>query len=151
MRLLSEQKVDISCPVERVYAYATNLERFAEWFPAVLSVVSVNDQAHAEPGKEYLETVKDRNGVERKIKLQVKEARRNALFVSEGEYPPLMPRMEIVFESSDERKCSVTWRMYSRNRSLFARFTWLPLARRIIARRAADGVNRLREKLEAES
>jgi uncharacterized protein YndB with AHSA1/START domain len=149
MHLLTEKIIEIARPVESVYAYTTNLEHFSEWFPAVLSVTSIDARAHADPGKEYLETVKNRNGSERKIKIQVKQSERNALFVSEGDYAPLLPRMEIAFKSLGQEKCSVTWRMYSRNGSLLARFFLLPIARKVMAQRAAAGVVRLRDRLES--
>jgi hypothetical protein len=69
------------------------------------------------------------------------------LFVTEGDYPPLLPRMEIEFRPQGAG-CTVTWRMLSRNTSLLARLTWLRVARRIIRKRAAAGVAQLKEQLE---
>ena len=59
----------------------------------------------------------------------------------------LLPRMEIEFQPQGAG-CTVTWRMFSRNTSLLARFTWLRLARRIISERATVGVAQLKRQLE---
>ncbi len=148
MHLLAEQTVAIECPVSKAYDFATNMEHFGDWFPGVLSIRSANEQAHAEVGKAYLETVQVPVSGKRDIRLLVKEARANAFFATEGHFKPLLPRMEMVFEPTGAESCRVTWRMFSRNRSLLARVTVVPLARRVLARRSVQGVAALRRKLE---
>ena len=146
MRLLTENTISIACNVGSAFAYATNMENFAQWFPNVRSVVSADTQPHATLGKQYLELVSTPRG-EQKISLRVKAVEPDRLFVTEGDYPPLLPRMEIEFQPQGTG-CTVTWRMFSRNTSLLARFTWLRLARRIISQRAAVGVVQLKRQLE---
>ena len=148
MHLIAEHTIDIGCPVDAAYRYASNLEHFGEWFPGVIAIESANGLAIAEPGKEYLETVAIPLRGTRKVKLTVKEAEHNKLFVTEGTLAPLLPRMEILFQSSGIRSCQVTWRMYSRNEGMLAGFTLIPLARGIMRKRAAMGVARLKERLE---
>jgi len=125
------------------------LENFGEWFPQVRSIVSANSLPHAHIDKEYLEVVAGPNGKERQLLVRVKQVKPNLLFVTEGDYPPLLPRMEVTFHPQGIESCIVTWRMYSRNNSLLARFTLLPLARRVIRKRAAVGVARLKKNLES--
>ena len=55
MYLLTENSVEIACPVEAAYEYACNLERFGEWFPGVIAIESANALEHAAVGKTYLE------------------------------------------------------------------------------------------------
>ncbi|EHQ04533.1 SRPBCC family protein [Leptonema illini] len=148
MHLLAESKVDISCSVSRAFAFATNMERFAEWFPAVLSIESIDQLNHGQVGKQYLETVSVPVRRIRKITLTVVESRQDQLFVTEGAFPPLLPRMEILFNSTGPDACQVTWRMLSRNRSPIAKFTILPLAKSVMTKRARAGLSKLKEKLE---
>ena len=149
MQLLTENRVSIACSVSSAFAYVTNMENFGEWFPKVRSIVSVDTQPHATLGKRYAETVSTPRG-ERKILLRVKTVEPDRLFVTEGDYPPLLPRMEIEFEPHSAG-CTVTWRMFSRNGGLLARFIWLRVARRIIRERATVGVAQLKQQLERNS
>ena len=64
-------------------------------------------------------------------------------------YSLLMPRMEIRFSHIDAGRCTVDWRMYSRNDSLLARVTVVPLAGSVMRKRAAAGLARLKKLLEA--
>lgn len=148
MQLLTEQAITIARPVEAAYQYATNLENFSEWFPGVLSIESANTLEHAQRGKEYLETVAAPFRGKRKIKISVKDAQRNKVFVTEGEFSPLMPRMEILFQTTGADSCSVTWRMFSRNDSFLFKATLLFLFKSVMRKRAAIGVKRLQQKLE---
>jgi hypothetical protein len=148
MHLLTEQTTKIACPVEIAFLYASNLERFGEWFPGVIAIESANPLAHGMPGKEYLETVAVPLRGTRKIKLTVKEVEHNKRLVTEGAFPPLLPRMEIQFRALGTDACEVTWRMLSRSNSLMGRLTLVPLARNIMKKRAVVGVARLKERLE---
>ncbi len=148
MQLLTEQATTIARSVEATYQYATNLEHFAEWFPGVLFIESANTLEHAQRGKEYLETVAVPLRGTRKIKISVKDAQSNKVFVTEGEFSPLMPRMEMLFQATGADSCSVTWRMFSRNDSLLFKATLLHLFKSVMHKRAAIGMKRLRQKLE---
>ncbi|MDG9926351.1 MULTISPECIES: SRPBCC family protein [unclassified Pseudomonas] len=151
MYLLTENTAEIACPVSVAYDYITNLETFGEWFPGVLAIESANELAHAVPGKTYLETVAIPLRGTRKVAITVVAAEPNKLLVTEGQLPPLMPRMEIEFHSIDAGACRVVWRMFSRNDHLLARITLLPLARRVMRKRAAIGMTRLARVLEGRS
>ena len=148
MNLLAEQTAEIDCPVSVAYEYASNLERFGEWFPGVIAIESANDRAHASLGKEYLETVEVPLRGVRRVKITVKEAEPEKLLITEGSLVPLLPRMELRFRHTGPNSCHLTWRMYSRSISLLARLTIIPLAKGILAKRAAVGVARLKKNLE---
>lgn len=148
MQLLTEQTTTIARSVEATYLYATNLEHFAEWFPGVLSIESVNTLAHAQRGKEYLETMAIPLRGTRKIGIRVKDAQSNKVFVTEGDFSPLMPRMEILFQATGADSCSVTWRMFSRNDGWLFKTTLLHVFKRVMQKRAAIGMKRLKRKLE---
>jgi hypothetical protein len=40
MHLLAEQTVEIACPVAAAYRFACNLERFGEWFPGAITLLT---------------------------------------------------------------------------------------------------------------
>lgn len=148
VQLLAEQSTEVVCGVDVAYGYVSNLERFGEWFPGVISIESVNDIQHATVGKRYLETVSIPMRGERKVSITVKEAESNRRFVTEGSLKPLLPRMEVEFRAVSSDKCQITWRMFSRNNGLFARATIVPLARSVMKKRSAIGIERLRLALE---
>lgn len=149
MHLLAESTTDIACPVQAAYQYATNLERFGEWFPGVVAIESANSLSHAEPGKEYLETVAVPLRGQRKIKIVVKEAERDKSLVTEGAFPPLLPRMQMQFKALTADSCQVQWQMFSRNNGLLAKLTIIPLARGVMRKRAAVALAALKRRLEA--
>jgi len=149
MQLLAESSTVIRCPVSTAYLYASDLEHFGEWFPGVITIKSANNLGHAQPGKEYLETVSIPFRGRRNVKITVKEAERDKSLVTEGTLPPLLPRMEILFHAVADDSCQVTWRMFSRNKSVLARLTIIPLARNVMQKRAAIGMARLKARLEA--
>lgn len=148
MYLLAEETIRIERPVSQVFAYVTDMERFGEWFPGVLRIESSNALAHGEADKEYLETVSVPLRGTRKIRITVREAQAGRRFVTEGKFPPLMPRMEVEFSERGPGACSITWRMFSRNASPLLGLTLLPLARRVMRKRAAEGVKELKRRLE---
>lgn len=149
MYLLAESKADINCSVATAFAFATNMEKFGEWFPAVLSIESTNKLNHGMVGKQYLEVVSIPLRRKQRITLTVVESKQNQHFVTEGAFSPLFPRMEISFSSTGADTCQITWRMFSRNRSTLAKLTILPLAGHVMMKRAVIGVSRLKQKLES--
>lgn len=148
MHLMTEKTVHIERPASAVFAYVTNMERFGEWFPGVVSIESANGLAPDTIGKEYLETVSVPLRGTRKIRLVVREVRHSQFFATEGSFAPLMPRMEISLREAESGACYLTWRMFSRNGSPFVRHALLPLAGRVMCRRAEIGVASLKQRLE---
>lgn len=149
MHLLAEKTVHIQQNVLDVFAYVSNMENFGEWFPGVISIASSNALDHGQPGKQYLETVLVPLRGTRQITLDVREVREGEFFATEGRFPPLMPRMEMGLRSADANSCELTWRMFSRSDNLIVKYTLLPLAKRLVKKRAALGVAALKKRMES--
>lgn len=149
MYLLASTSAVVECPRALVFDYATDLTHFAQWFPGVLEVKSRDELAHATVGKEYEETVLLPGRARQAITLRVAEAEPPRKFVTEGALPLLLPRMEIEFEDAGPHACRLHWRMFSRNTSLAARWTVLPLARLGMQKRADAAMRRLKRVLDA--
>ena len=150
MHLLTEQSIEIARPSAAVYRHASNLERFGEWFPGVLAIVSANDLPHASVGKAYRETVEVPGRGRIDVRVEVREARPDAWLATEGDLQPLLPRMEMQFAAPTPHTCRLTWRMWSRHAGddAFVRATLWPAAGRLTSQRAADGLAALKQQLE---
>lgn len=149
MYLLAEAQTTIDRPVADTYDYTKNLDHFAEWFPGVVAIASKDGSAHGTVGKTYLETVAVPFRGTREIAITVVEAEPDRRLVTEGAFKPLLPRMEITFNEDDRGMCRVHWRMFSRNQALLPRVLLLPLARRVMAKRARAGMLKLKLRVEA--
>jgi len=80
----------------------------------------------------------------------VREALPGKFLATEGRFPPLLPRMEIVLAEAGTDGCRLTWRMFSRNDNLIVRYALLPLAARVMDKRAKAGVAALKKRLEGD-
>lgn len=148
MHLLAEKKVHINRSAQVVFGYVSNMENFGEWFPGVVSIESLNTLRHGEPGKEYLETVVVPFKRNQQIIVQVCEVKRHHFFATEGQFPPLLPRMEITLDQTAVGSCELTWRIFSRSRNLLIRHLLLPMVRRVMDKRATLGVATLKARME---
>lgn len=150
MKVLTRQTVSIDCDRVTVFNYISNMENFKHWFPAVIAIESENTLEHGVVGKSYLETVKIPLRGERKVKLKVVESNQGEKFVTEGKLPPVMPRMEVELKSLSDQSCEVVWTMKSRNNNPLFKVLMLPLAKRVVAKRAKMGMKRLKARLESD-
>ena len=148
MYLISESTIGIELPSLQVFEYISNMENFAQWFPGVVSIKSVDQKGHGEVGKKYLESVTVPLRGKQNIELSVVESIPGKLFCTIGEFKPLLPKMKIELLDLKDGGCELSWRMYSRNDSKLVHFLVLPLAKRIMQNRAGLGVVRLKRKLE---
>lgn len=148
MHLLTEKTVHIQRPARAVFDYVSNMENFGDWFPGVISIESANAFHHGQPGKQYRETVSVPLRGTRKITVEVREVRGHQFFATEGRFPPLMPCMELTVDETAMSACKFTYRVFSRSDSLIAKYTLIPLARRVMGQRAAVGVAALKQRLE---
>jgi len=148
MYLLADTTVDIACPSADAFDYACDLENFAEWFPGVIEVVAHNNVAFCERGREYRETVDVPVRGRRSVGIRVVDAEAPHRLITEGDLAIVMPRMEIHIAQTSPLACTVQWRMFSRNSHALARLVVLPVARAVMTKRAATGLNRLKEHLE---
>ncbi|MET8776705.1 SRPBCC family protein [Nocardia sp. NPDC004654] len=148
MYLLASAETTVSCSCARAFAYAADLENFAEWFPGVLGITAHNDLSFYEPGKQYLETVAVPLRGRRQVLIRIEEANPPHRLVTEGNLPLLLPRMEIDLESAGPETCTIRWRMFSRKDNPVARWLVLPLARRTMRGRADAALRNLARRLD---
>ena len=149
MNLISDVNESINRTNEDVFDYVSNMEKFGEWFPGVISITSSDGVAHGKVDKKYLETVKVPLAGLKKISISVVDSKYGQFFATEGEFSPLFPRMEITIKSIDETRSSVSWRMYSRNNKSIVKVLLLPFAKSIMQKRAQVGIKQLKVNLEA--
>lgn len=148
MHLLVEKTISVRRPANEVFAYVSNMERFGEWFPGVVSIASSDGLPHGAVGKVYLETARVPFRGDRQIALQVREAQAPHFFATEGNLRPLLPRMEVSITATAPDACTLSWRMFSRSQGAGVRALAVPLTRMVMARRAAIGVANLKLRLE---
>jgi hypothetical protein len=148
MILIAETNVLVECSVEHAFSVVSNMERFGEWFPEVISISSMNDLNHGEVNKTYVELVSVPLQGKRSIEIVVKESVPCSRFVTEGKLFPLLPRMEIELLTQAESKTNIKWRMLSRSKSRIVKLLLLPVAKVIMQKRAAAGVFALKSLLE---
>lgn len=148
MYLLASAAVSIACSRQRAFDYAADLHNFAQWFPGVIAITADNDLSFSTVGKQYRETVAVPLRGRRSVLIRVTDVAAPCRLVTEGALPTLLPRMEIEFRETGPDSCEVSWRMHSRHSGGWLRWTVLPLARRVMARRARAGMRRLKDRLE---
>lgn len=148
MHLIAEASAAIARDPAAVFAYAADLGNFAAWFPGVVAIRAEDALPITQPGKRYREQVRIGFGRERTIAIAVKQAEPDRRLVTEGAFAPLLPRMEMVVTPSEDGGARLNWRMHSRSRSWPVRLLLLPLARRVMQKRAAIAMVRLKRILE---
>lgn len=124
------------------------MENFAAWFPEVIAIQSGDNKDHGTLGKKYLETIKIPFKGEDKYSLEVKQSDENEKFITEGDVPPVSPRMTANFTKVSENETLVNWKMESRNKSILFRLLLLPLFRKEMSKRAYKGMANLKRLLE---
>ena len=144
---LVDATLTINRPVIEVFDFLSNHENYALWFPDVVSIVSVNDLPHGSVGKVYSEVIKLPTG-RRHITIDVVESRSPAVFVTEGNFPPLHPRMEVRLFEKSARESILNWKFYSRSQSAFGRLIVAALMKKSVAKQSARGLKRLKNLLE---
>jgi len=148
MPKLADMELVTACPEGAAFRYLCNMENFGAWFPGVLSITSPDATPHGQVGKTYHERVRMPFRGEVTIPLTVTTCEEGRLFRTQGALRPLLPEMTITLCPTDGARTRIAWRMDSRNESALFRVTLLPLARRVMARRAGVARERLRARLE---
>lgn len=145
---LAQASIEIAAPSERAFDYAIDLENFPDWFPGAIRVEAVNGCQVGSTGKQYVEVVRLPTGREQFVTIQLRQAVRPQRFVTEGDLPWLLPRMEMTFQSSERQTTRVMWAMSSR-RSGIGVILLLPLLRIVIGARGRKAMQRLKKRLES--
>ncbi|QCX39050.1 SRPBCC family protein [Aureibaculum algae] len=148
MNTLTSKTVTINRTIKEVYKFTTNMENFKSWFPKVIKIESNNSLNHAIVGKKYIETVIVPFKGESIISLNVVKAEENKIFITEGDFSPLFPKMTIKFHENSSNTTTLTWCMQSRNTNLIFTSLLLPIFKKIMNKRAKIGVQNLKTILE---
>lgn len=150
MYLLADVVITVACSQVRAFHFAANLENFAEWFPGVMTIAASDELPFETIGKRYTETVSMPLRGTRSVTIRVTDAVAPRRIATHGDLRPLLPRMEMDFVHTGPDTCEVRWRMMSRNENLLAALTVLPVAARVMRRRAKAGLRNLKLHLETE-
>ena len=144
---LVDATLTINRPILEVFDFLSNHENYARWFPDVVSIISVNDLPHGSVGKVYSEIIKLPTG-RRHITIDVVESQSPAVFVTEGNFPPLHPRMEVRLFEKSARESILNWKFYSRSQSAFGRLIVGALIKKSVVKQSERGLKRLKIFLE---
>jgi len=145
---LVDETLTINRPILEVFNFLSNHENYARWFPDVVSITSVNDLPHGSVGKVYSELLKLPAGRSRNITIEVVESRSPAVFITEGNFPPLHPRMEVRLFEKSARESILNWKFYSRSQSAFGRLIVGALIKKSVVKQSERGLKRLKIFLE---
>jgi uncharacterized protein YndB with AHSA1/START domain len=145
---LVDETLTINRPILEVFDFLSNHENYALWFPDVVSITSVNDLPHGSVGKVYSELLKLPAGRSRNITIEVVESRSPAVFITEGNFPPLHPRMEVRLFEKSARESILNWKFYSRSQSAFGRLIVGALIKKSVVKQSERGLKRLKIFLE---
>jgi len=145
---LVDETLTINRPILEVFDFLSNHENYALWFPDVVSITSVNDLPHGSVGKVYSELLKLPAGRSRNITIEVVESRSPAVFITEGNFPPLHPRLEVRLFEKSARESILNWKFYSRSQSAFGRLIVGALIKKSVVKQSERGLKRLKILLE---
>jgi len=151
MILVASTSAIINSSVTNAYSLISNMERFGEWFPSVIAIRSINKLTHSEVGKKYSERVDVPFMGAREIEITVTQAIENYHFATEGQFLPLLPRMEIYLHQESESTVRIEWAMFSRSSNKFVKILLLPLVKPTMQKRAKAGISTLKMILEDHS
>ena len=145
---LVDETLTINRPILEVFDFLSNHENYARWFPDAVSITSVNDLPHGSVGKVYSELLKLPAGRSRNITIEVVESRSPAVFITEGNFPPLHPRMEVRLFEKSAQESILNWKFYSRSQSAFGRLVVGALIKKSVVKQSERGLKRLKIFLE---
>lgn len=146
--ILADHTISIERPIDEVFNYIANHENYAQWFPGVISISSSDKLPHGTLGKTYQERVKLPTGRTRLIEIPVVQSKPQELFVTEGKFPPLHPRMEVRLRQLAQNQTELRWIFSSRAQSALGRLVVRALGKRDVLKRSTQGMAALKEILE---
>ncbi len=148
---LVDQMVLINRPIASVFTFVSNHENYIHWFPGVVSIASADQQAHGTVGKVYRETLRLPTGRQQAMDIAVVSSQPPELFVTEGTFAPLHPRMEIRLTATSAHATRLNLRFFSRNPSTIARWLIGMLVKPTFNRQSGRGLQKLKTLLEAQT
>ncbi|MDF1733788.1 MAG: SRPBCC family protein [Minwuia sp.] len=147
--ILFDHVIATPTPAEAVFAFVSNHQNYALWFPGVIGIRSDDSLPHGTVGKTYRETIRLPSGREKCIAIPVVESVPPARFVTEGRFPPLHPRMEMTLAPGGDGGTTLRWRFMSRNRSRLGRLLISLVIRPALRKRSRIAAQRLSAHLSA--
>ncbi len=148
MKLLAKESIEVKKNINDVFSYVINMKNYSKWFPEVRPFRSEDSRNDRVVGKKYLETINIPFKGENEYIIEVREYEENVKFVTEGEVPPLLPRMTINFTKISETESLVKWKMESRSKNLLFNFIFLPGIKNKMRIQAKQGMLNLKYILE---
>lgn len=148
---LVDKTLLIKCSMAHVFEFLANHENYIKWFPGVVAISAADELRHGTVGKIYQETLRLPTGRHRRMAIRVVESRFPALFITEGTFAPVHPRMEIRLSEHSAQETSLNLRFLSRSQSVIARFLIRALVRKVFSRQSEMGLLQLRTILEEPS
>ena len=148
---LVDQTLLINRPIAHVFEFLANHENYIKWFPGVVAIAAADTLPHGTVGKIYKETLRLPTGRHRRIAIKVVESQFPALFMTEGDFAPVHPRMEIRLSERAAQATSLNFRFLSRSQSLIARLLIRALVKRAFARQSEVGLRQLKKILEEQT
>lgn len=145
---LVDKTLSIDRPIANVFEFLSNHENYVRWFPGVITIESVDNLPHGTVGKIYNETLRLPTGRNRQIAIEVVESRSPGLFITEGAFAPVHPRMEVRLSEASAEQTVLSWRFLSRSQSIIGRFLIGILVKKTLARQSEIGLLRLKNILE---
>lgn len=145
---LVDESLLIHGPISQVFAFLANHENYALWYPKVISIESANQLPHGTVGKIYKEAIRLPTGRIQMINITVVESRSPELFVTEGDFAPLHPRMEIQLMEKSANETLLNWRFYSRSQSMIGRLLIRMFLKKALEHNSKTGLARMKALVE---
>ena len=142
---LASASTVIATPVNRVFAFVTDMENYRLWFPGVVEIRSKNNLAHGVVGKQYTEILAIENA-ESELTIEVYESDINQRFVTKGDLAGILPQMTVEFSANADHHCRLGIKYHSL--SLTERSEDIIALKRDLAGRLKKGINNLKNILE---
>lgn len=149
--LLTQLSARVNRPIDDVFSFVSNHENYKLWYPGVVSIVSADDLPHGTPGKTYIETLKMPGGRHQEIPIVTIVSERPKRFVTEGEFPALMPQMTFELTPAGTQQTNLVWTFRSRHTTRVRRLVARLLYRPVIKRQALKAMAQLTQLLEQNS
>jgi len=148
---LVDKTLLIKRPIAKVFEFLANHENYIKWFPGVVAIAAVDKLPHGTVGKIYSETLRLPTGRHRRIAIKVVESRFPALFMTEGTFAPVHPRMELRLSEQSAQETNLNLRFLSRSQSVIARFLIRTLVKKAFSRQSEVGLLKLKNILEEQT
>ena len=145
---LADETLSIIRPIADVFAFLSDHENYARWYPGVVAVTSTDRLPPGTVGKLYSETLRLPSGRQRIFEIRVIKSRTPDIFMTEGTLAPIFPRMEIRLTTKSADETVLNLKFLSRNQSAFGRFMIRALVRPAVQRQTRRGLSKLKLLLE---